>query len=140
MKFTVRCAVVAALGIAMISFSTSGTTTAANNNAESIKEVMQKVNGKGGIGGQLKSGVAAKEIKWDEVSKNAKALIPLAKDLAAGKPPKGDDASWKKYTEAYVKAAEDLDKAATAKDAKAAGDALKVLNNCGGCHGAHKGK
>ncbi|MCE9532369.1 MAG: cytochrome C [Planctomycetes bacterium] len=138
-RFAVRFAVVAALGVAMVVF-TGSSSTVANNAAEpSIKDVMTKVNkGKPSLCAELKGGVSAKEPKWDELATKAKELTPLAKALGANKPPKGDDASWKKFTDAYAKAAEDLEKAIGAKDAKAAGAAMKVISNCGGCHGAHK--
>jgi hypothetical protein len=49
--------------------------------------------------------------------------------LAASKPPKGAEDSWKEKTTALLEAAKagDVDK-------------LKMASNCAACHKAHKGK
>jgi surface antigen len=84
-----------------------------------IKEVMAKAM-KGGLCGKVAKGEASAEEK--------KELIELFTALAANKPPKGEEASWKEKTEALLKAAKADD-----------GKALKKAANCAGCHAAHKG-
>lgn len=137
-QFAVRCAVVAAFGLAVATYSVD---TSANNLATpDSKEIMQKVNGKGGLKGAIEEGLKAKEPKWDDLSSKAKELTPLAKALGDNKPPKGDDASWKKHTEAYAKAAVDFETATGKKDLAAANTAFKGITACGGCHMAHRVK
>jgi surface antigen len=85
-----------------------------------IKEVMQKAM-KGGLCGKVAKGEASAEEK--------KQLIELFTALAANKPPKGDDASWKEKTKALLDAAKADD-----------GKALAKAANCKACHSEHKGK
>lgn len=119
---------------------TSGSAAQKDKDAPTIKEIMKAVNNPGTLCKDLGGLVKAKEPKWDDIATKAKELVPLAKALGKNKPPKGDDESWKKFTTAYAEAAEKLEKAAKDKDAAAALAAHKVIANCGGCHGAHKGK
>ncbi len=135
-KFGMRCAVMAVLGVAMMVFS-GNKQVVANADDVSIKVVMEKVN-KSGVCKALGDGLKAKEPKWDELAVKSKAVVPLAAAMVKNKPPKGDEASWKKFSEDYAKAAVDLDKAIAAKDAPAALAAHKILANCAGCHKVHK--
>jgi hypothetical protein len=136
-RFAVRCSALALLGLAVVVFSSPS--TAANLADEpTIKEVMKKVNSKDGLCKAIGTGVNAKEPKWDEISEKAKALVPLAKALGKNKPPKGTEESWTKLSGGYAKAAEDLEKAAADKDAKAAKAAFKTISDCKGCHSLHK--
>jgi cytochrome c556 len=145
-RFAVRCAVVAALGVAMVIFSSGTTPVAANNAADpDIKEVMKKVNSAGlckaineGVGNSKK--VKVDTPKWDELTEKAKVLVPLAKALGTNKPPTGTEESWKKFTTAYAKAAEDFEAAVKDKNQDKAKAAAAVIGNCGGCHAAHKPK
>jgi hypothetical protein len=140
-RFAVRFAVVAALGAAMIIFASGSTPLAANNADDpAVKEIMQKANGKDGICKGIGSGLKLKEPKWDDLNAKAKELVPLAKAMGKNKPPKGDEESWKKFTSAYAKAAEDLETATDKKDAAGAAAAMKVLTACTGCHAAHRPK
>jgi cytochrome c556 len=135
-RFAVTCTALTVLGVAIVACSS---TTAANNLAEpTIKEVMKKVNGKAGLKGDIDADIKA--AKWDDLTTKAKELVPLAKALGKNDPPKGDKESWKKYTDAYAKAADDLEAAAEKKDADAAKTAFKVITTCMGCHSAHRGK
>jgi hypothetical protein len=136
--FATRGLLLAALGAAVVAFS-GGSPVGANAAADdvTIKIVMEKVN-KSGVCKGLGDGLKAKEPKWDELATKSKEVVPLAKAMVKNKPPKGEDASWKKFAEDYAKAAEDLDKAIAAKDVPAALAAHKVLANCNGCHKAHK--
>jgi hypothetical protein len=103
-----------------------------------IKTIMKKVNGKGAICGKVGADLKAKEPKWDEIADLAKEWVPLAKAMGKNDPPKGDKESWKKLTDAYAKAADDLETAAKDKDLKAAQTAMKTLTACMGCHKLHR--
>ncbi|MCI0356926.1 MAG: hypothetical protein L0211_00380 [Planctomycetaceae bacterium] len=63
-----------------------------------------------------------------------KQLVEFYTALAANKPPKGDEASWKEKTAALLAAAKDAE-----AGKEGAGAALKKAYNCAACHGAHKG-
>jgi hypothetical protein len=84
----------------------------------SIKTVMKKAM-KGGLCGKVASGKASDDEK--------KQLVALFTDLAANKPPKGDEADWKTRTKALLDAAKADD-----------GKALKKAADCKGCHSTHK--
>ena len=85
------------------------------------KEVMKAAHAKGKLRDKVASGTASDEEK--------KLLVEYYEALAANKPPKGDDASWKEKTAALLQAAKDAAAGNT--------DALKMVN-CQGCHKAHK--
>jgi hypothetical protein len=136
-RFAVTCAGFTALCVAIVA---SSSMTAANNLADpTIKEVMKKVNtGKDGLKSVIDADIKA--AKWDDLTTKAKELVPLAKALGKNDPPKGDKESWKKLTDAYAKAAEDLEAAAEKKDATAAAAAFKGITGCMACHSVHRGK
>lgn len=138
-SFAVRCSVVAVLGLAMVVCAKQ---TKAANLADDpdIKTIMKKCNaGKGAICSKVGADLKATEPKWDEVSDLVKDWVPLAKALGKNDPPKGDKESWKKLTDAYAKAADDLEKATKDKDLTAAKAAYKTLSTgCTGCHKLHK--
>ena len=75
----------------------------------------------------MKKGFKAK--LQNDLAANKKVLAKYAAWLAAYKPPKGDDASWKEKTGAIVKAIKTDNQAA-----------LKKATNCKACHNIHKGK
>jgi len=64
---------------------------------------------------------------------DAKKLHEMLVALSKNEPPRGEAESWKKLTEALVKAG----KAAVEGD-KDAGAMLKKAANCKACHGKHK--
>jgi hypothetical protein len=93
-----------------------------------IKEVMKKAhNPKDGLLKKVQSDKASKE--------ELKELLAMYQALELNKPPKGEDAEWKKRTEALVKAAN-----ASVKNDKEAAKLLKEATNCASCHKVHKGK
>jgi hypothetical protein len=93
-----------------------------------IKEVMKKAHGpKDGLLKKVQAGKASKE--------ELKQLLEMYQALELNKPPKGEDAEWKKRTEALVKAAN-----AAVKSDKEAAKLLKEATNCASCHKVHKGK
>ena len=111
------------LAVALIGiFGVVATADAQDEPKHTIKEVMQQAHrGDGALLRKVLSGNASDEEK-------AK-LNELYTALAANKPPKGDEASWKEKTKAIL-------------DAAKAGDAaaLRRTTNCRGCHSAHRGQ
>ena len=94
-----------------------------------IKEVMKEAH----VGG--KDSLRAKVIGGKAEAEDKEKLLALYKDLAANKPPRGDEKAWEKRTKAIVSAAEGVvngDKAALQK--------LNQATNCAACHGVHKPK
>ncbi len=91
---------------------------------ETIEHVMKKCM-KGGLCKKVASGKASDEEKA-ELLKNFKAL-------AAAKPEKGTEASWKAKTTALVKGAQ-----AAVDDKPNAGALLMKAANCKACHSVHK--
>jgi len=90
-----------------------------------IKDVM-KTCMKGGLCGKVAKGEASADEK--------KQLVEYFTSLAANKPPKGEEESWKAKTGALLEAAK-----AAAEGKEGAGDKLKAAANCMECHKAHKG-
>jgi hypothetical protein len=121
------------LGIAVGSaWSFSGAAQKDDDDAKkpkyTIKEVMKKAHGpKDGLLKKVQAGKASKE----ELTE----LLAMYQALELNKPPKGDEAEWKKRTEALVKAAN-----AAVKNDKSAAKLLKEATNCASCHKVHKGK
>jgi hypothetical protein len=121
-KMLVALVVMGGLAL-VVNFSSRG----ADEKPVAIKEVMKTAMKGEGLCKKVASGKASDEEK--------KKLVALFEDLSKNKPPKGDEASWKKFTSALVDAAK-----AAAEGKEGAGDALKKAADCMGCHGAHKGK
>ena len=63
-----------------------------------------------------------------------KELLEMLVALGKNEPAKGDAESWKKLTDALVKAGK-----AAVDDEKTAGEMLKKAADCKACHTAHKG-
>ena len=90
-----------------------------------ISEVMQKaLKGK-----TLKD----KIVKGEASAKETLQFLDMMIALSSQKPPKGDEKSWKKFTDATLVAAAKV--AVGRKDAAAE---LKKATNCAACHKAHK--
>lgn len=90
-----------------------------------IKQVMKAVEGKGALKDKVASGKATAAEK--------EKLVEYATAMAETPCPKGDEASWKEKTKAFLEACKKVQ--AGEKDAaKAFGKA----NNCKSCHDAHK--
>jgi hypothetical protein len=114
--------VIAVFGWAMIDVHTKAQEKAKH----SIKDVMQKAH-KGGLMKKVAEGKATDAEK--------KELVEFYEALAANKPPKGDDASWKTKTAVLIAAAK-----AVAEGKEGAGKTLLDSVKCMDCHSAHKGK
>lgn len=90
-----------------------------------IKDVMKKAM-KGGLCKKCASGMASDDEK--------KELVEMFEAMAKGKPPQGEEESWKKKTKALVDAAK-----LVAKGDEGAGKKLGGAANCKSCHDIHKG-
>jgi hypothetical protein len=106
-----------------------------------IGQAMNKI----GKGPQSLNMLIGQELKsdsppWDTIQPQTKEYAQLAGSLGNYDPPKGEKDSWLKFTESFAKSAEDLDKAAQAKNKDEALKASAALNNsCKDCHTAHRG-
>ena len=121
MRKLIVASVVVALGWMVLSL----TGTAQDKAKVEIKDVMKTA---------MKGGLCAKVAKGEASADEKKKLVELFTALAANKPPKGDDASWKEKTTALLTAAKDAE---AGKDG--AGAALMKAANCMACHSVHKG-
>jgi hypothetical protein len=125
MKKLLCAAVVAALAVLLV-----GQTGAKNLAPKTIKEVMTEGHkGSPALCAKANMGKATKE--------EAAKLLALYEDLPKAKPPKGEEASWKKKTEDLIAATKKLAANPEDKDAIAG---YKAAVNCMGCHSAHRGK
>ena len=116
MKRLVSCAVVALVAGWSLSLLSAADDTKAKY---TIKEVM----------GFLKKDKLAEKFEKDTATKEEKQkLLEGYESMLKSKPPKGDEAEWKKKCEALVKAVKDGDK-----------DGLKKAMDCKACHDDHKG-
>ena len=115
MKFVIALGLAAVLSM---TFILNSEVVGGGKAKHTIGEVM-KVAFKGGLCGKVAGGKASDAEKAQ--------LVELFTSLAANKPPKGDEASWKEKTGALLAAAKAGD-----------GAALKKAANCAECHKAHK--
>src|SRR6185436_2431401 len=90
-----------------------------------VKEVMALHKGKDSFLANILAGKGSDD--------DLKKLVSAYEVMAAQKPPKGDEASWKTLTAAALASAKD---AAAKKEG--ALDKLKAATNCKACHEAHK--
>jgi len=106
-----------------------------------IKNIMRKVTGKNAFAPQLGTSLAADEPDWAAIQAQTKEYATLAKELGTHEPPKGSKESWTTLTAQFAATAEELDKAAQAKDKPAAITARDTLSNsCMACHSEHQNK
>ncbi|MFO1021189.1 MAG: hypothetical protein U0903_10895 [Planctomycetales bacterium] len=106
-----------------------GVSKAADKPKYTISDVMKKAlkGGPKSLNGKVAAGKASDDEK--------KLLVEMYESMAAQKPPKGSDESWKKFAGALVTAAKDAK-----EDKEGAAAALKKASNCTACHDAHKGE
>jgi len=116
---------VAAFVVALGWLIVSMTSTAQETKKIAIKDVMKTA---------MKGGLCAKVAKGEASADEKKQLVELFTALAANKPPKGEEASWKEKTSALVAAAKEA-----AEGKEGAGAKLRTAANCMACHSAHKG-
>ena len=113
MKRLVSIAVVALAAGWTLSLSSA----ADDEKPKNIKEVMKLHKDK----------LNEKFAKGEATAEEKKKLLTGYEAMLKFKPPKGDEAEFKKKVEALVKSVKDDDK-----------EAYKKAVNCGACHGAHK--
>jgi len=95
--------------------------------AASIKEVMKASFAKGG------DMLLAKATGKEATAEDKEKFLECVKNLTEAKPPKGSEESWKKKTDAIVKAATNL------KEGKeGANKEVRKATNCKACHDEHK--
>jgi hypothetical protein len=95
--------------------------------AASIKDVMKAAFAPNG--GKLLAKATGKEATAEDKEK----FLECVKNLTEAKPPKGSEESWKKKTDAIVKAATNL------KEGKeGANKEVRKATNCKACHDEHK--
>jgi cytochrome c556 len=122
------------------------TTMGCGNNSDAqdqppIRGIMTKI-GKGpqslhqSLSGELK----ADPPPWETIQPQAKEYAELAGTLGKLEPPKGSKESWAKSTDSFLESATALERAADAKDKKAALEAHAQLSkSCMACHREHRG-
>ena len=114
--------------------------TAGAGASPSIKEIMTKLTkGPNSLTPVIGKELAAAEPPWETLQPRTKEFALLASAMGKKDPPKGHKASWEKLTSAYAEWADDLDKAAQAKDKDAALEAHgKLAGSCMACHREHR--
>jgi cytochrome c556 len=107
-----------------------------------IKEVMKRAHmGSTSLLPEIGRDLKANAPDWADVAKHVKELENLGNSLAKNTPPKGDRASWDRFTRAYLTDVKSLDDATQKKDRSAAQTALNKLNgSCKACHTEHQKK
>jgi cytochrome c556 len=87
------------------------------------------------LGQELKADMPA----WETIQAQAKEFATLATEMSKYDPPKGSKESWIKLTGEYADSADDLDKAAQAKNKDSALAAHgELANSCMACHREHR--
>jgi hypothetical protein len=111
------------------------------NRAPTVKQIMAKLNkGPAALTPVLKKELQAPQPAWGEIQNQTQEYIRLVADLEKCEPPKGDGASWSKFTKEYATNAQALDDAVHKKDKGAALTAHgKITRSCAGCHRSHRG-
>jgi soluble cytochrome b562 len=126
-----------AAGCLTAALATAGTAPA--DDPPSIKDVMGKLcKGPNAAIGQLKKALTDAP-DWSAVKAQTALCAEFAPALAKSDPPKGEKADYEKLATAFCEKAIAIDKAADAKDLKAAKQAFEYLStSCMGCHKGHK--
>lgn len=119
--------------LAMIDGAASG-----EDQLPSVKLIMQKAYGDGGICTFIANELRRDEPKWDEIALKSKDLLPLAEELRANPSPKGDREDWERRTQVYLDSAQKLDEAIQMRDKSAALAAQAKMIDCKSCHLAHR--
>jgi hypothetical protein len=106
-----------------------------------IRAIMVKQNkGPVSLSAVIGAALKAEQPDWETIGPQTKEFARLAADMAKHEPYKGSKESWSKLTAEYAELANDLDKAAQAKD-KAAATAAQgdLASSCMACHRQHRG-
>ena len=122
---SIRVVVIAMLSLSIGAFAFADDKDAdAKKPKHSIKDVMAKA---------LKGKLNKKVISGDATEKEKLELLDMYISLVENKAPKGDAASWQKFSGAAALAA-----AKVAVGREGATKELKTATNCAKCHKAHK--
>ncbi len=105
-----------------------------------IKQVMVKIGrGPGSLSSQLNQELKQTPPPWDAIAPQAHEVATLAASIVKEEPKRGDKESWERLSAGFVATADELDKAAQAKDQAAATKAhAKLAGGCLECHRAHR--
>lgn len=135
MKKMWKSVVAAALMVAMASLvSSTNADDKEKAKFESIGACMKCQNASRG-----KIEKAAKAGKWEDANATAKTWHAAAESLAALKPKKGSEDSWKELTGKYTSTVKAIVEGTEKKDAEAVSKKLGEFGkSCKGCHDSHK--
>lgn len=82
-----------------------------------------------------------KNSDWNDVQKDTKDWVEMAKTLGQQKPPRGSEASWKTQTAKYLATVESIHAAAEKKNAAGVKKGMAAVGmSCSGCHAPHRPK
>src|SRR5271169_4165532 len=74
----------------------------------SVKEIMKLAHkGPKAALGSIGRGLNTATPNWDEIQAKTKELVKLGTALTKNEPPKGDQASWDRFTKKYLASAKD---------------------------------
>ena len=130
----------ALIGGCLVAFVLAGSGPAsADDKTPSNEDIMKKLHGKNGSHKQIDKALKEGSPDWDTITKHAKIYADLSALLEKNKPEKGDEASWKKLSEAYAKEAKALSDAAAKKDTEQVKEVFgKLKESCDACHENHR--
>ena len=106
-----------------------------------IRAIMVKLNkGPSSLGTVIGEALKAEKPAWETIQPQTKEYAQFAADMGKHEPAKGSKESWSKLTAEFAGLANELDKAAQAKDKAAATAAQDDLaSSCMACHRQHRG-
>jgi cytochrome c556 len=132
--------VAALVGGCLFAFVLAGSTpVSADDSTPSIEDIMKKLNGKNGSHKLINKALESDPPDWEVIGKHAKIYADLAALLEKNKPEKGDEAGWKKLSQAYAKEAKALAEAAQKKDKEKVKTIFGQLKeSCETCHENHR--
>jgi cytochrome c556 len=105
-----------------------------------VKEIMGRVNkGPTAVFPAVRKNLNADAPDWAELQKQAKEIATLAEAMTKKDPPRGEKASWEKFSKDYAAEAKALADAAQKKDKDGMiGLHAKITKACSACHMAHR--
>lgn len=125
---SIRVVVIAMLSLSIGAFAFADDEDKKDGDAKKPKHTIKDVMGKA-----LKGKLNKKVISGDATAKEKLELLDMYISLVENKPPKGDEASWQRFSGAAALAAA---KVAVGRDDGI--EALKAATKCAACHKAHK--
>ena len=129
----------ALIGGCLVAFVLAGSApVSADDKSPTTEEIMKKLHGKNGSHKLINKALDG-DPDWATITKHAKIYADLAALLDKNKPEKGDEASWKKLSQAYAKDAKALSDAAAKKDANQVKEVFgRLKESCETCHENHR--